>query len=132
MENFSQRYTPAMAPRFLNLLKAREQEMRELLRVSGHLPSSAEDTGGREVMDFKDIASEESQVVVDEAQAAHALHVLIELAAARKRMETGTYGQCTECGDAVDMRRLAAMPATAHCAGCQAAVEHVEAIEARR
>ncbi len=132
MENFSQRYTPSLAPRFLNLLKTREQEMRELLRTSGHLPSSTEDRGGREVNDFKDIAGEESQVAVDEAQAAHALHELIELAAARKRMESGTYGQCTECGDAIDMRRLAAMPATAHCASCQAAVERVEAIEARR
>lgn len=132
MEKPSQRYTPAMAPRFLNLLKSREQEMRELLRVSGHLPSSVEDKGGRDVMDFKDMASEESQVVVDEAQAAHALNELLELAAARKRLEANTYGQCTECGDAIDVRRLEAVPAAAHCASCQEALENAEAIEARR
>lgn len=132
MENTSQQYTPEMAPRFLNLLKTREQEMRELLRMSGHLPSTTQDNGGREVMDFKDMASEESQVVVDEAQAAHALNELLELAAARKRLEANTYGLCTECGDAIDMRRLEAVPAAAHCASCQEALENAEAIEARR
>ena len=132
MENYSQRFNTTMAPRFLHLLKVRELEMRELLRSSGHLPSRTESHDGHEVRDFKDIAGDESQAAVDEAQAAHALNELIELAAARRRLEAQTYGLCTECGDAIDMRRLTAMPATAHCAGCQAALEHAEAVEARR
>ena len=41
-----------------------------------------------------------------------------ELRAALERVEQGTYGRCTGCGEPIDTRRLAALPATAVCIRC--------------
>jgi DnaK suppressor protein len=38
--------------------------------------------------------------------------------AALKRLEEGTYGQCTVCGQPIDERRLAALPHSDHCIRC--------------
>jgi DnaK suppressor protein len=44
---------------------------------------------------------------------------LIELEAALKRLNEGTYGICTVCGGPIMEARLDAMPETAHCMACQ-------------
>jgi RNA polymerase-binding transcription factor DksA len=51
-----------------------------------------------------------------------------DLAAARKRMETGEFGICVDCGEAIDPTRLAAFPAAARCTICQDRYERARAI----
>jgi len=48
---------------------------------------------------------------------------LIELEAALKRLNEGTYGICTVCGGPIMEARLDAMPETAHCMACQVDAE---------
>jgi DnaK suppressor protein len=48
---------------------------------------------------------------------------LIELEAALKRLNQGTYGICTVCGGPIMEARLDAMPETAHCMACQVEAE---------
>jgi len=48
---------------------------------------------------------------------------LIELEAALKRLNQGTYGICTVCGGPIMEARLDAMPETAHCMACQEEAE---------
>jgi DnaK suppressor protein len=48
---------------------------------------------------------------------------LIELEAALKRLNQGTYGICTVCGGPIMEARLDAMPETAHCMACQVDTE---------
>lgn len=48
---------------------------------------------------------------------------LIELEAALKRLNEGTYGVCTVCGGPIMEARLDAMPETAHCMACQVDAE---------
>ena len=48
---------------------------------------------------------------------------LIELEAALKRLNQGTYGMCTVCGGPILEARLDAMPETAHCMACQQQLE---------
>jgi len=48
---------------------------------------------------------------------------LIELEAALKRLNEGSYGICTVCGGPIMEARLDAMPETAHCMACQVDVE---------
>jgi DnaK suppressor protein len=43
---------------------------------------------------------------------------------ALRRLDDGTYGTCVECGEQIDRRRLAALPAAPRCRRCQ---EHREA-----
>jgi len=115
--------TPTADPNALTLemaekLRQREAELLALLQqatgagIAGDSPS--------EVTDFKDVAAEESRAVVDEVAHTHATEELARTVAALRRVEDGTYGLCADCGEAIDERRLRALPATPFCTPCQA------------
>lgn len=105
------------------VLAQREAELRALLRST--LDANSEDAGAEDgVSDFKDIAAGQSRDVVDEAQADHAAIELEQVLAALHRIDDGSYGQCLDCGEPIDERRLTAMPAAAYCVACQAVHEH--------
>jgi DnaK suppressor protein len=46
-------------------------------------------------------------------------HHLAEVRAALERLDAGTYGTCTECGQPIAEERLEALPWAAHCIDCQ-------------
>lgn len=115
-------YNSAMAPRFAELLARREAELRAVLGDGEEL--QALEAQAREVVDFKDMAVEETQAVVDEAKAEQAAEELELVVAARRRLADQTYGECLDCGEPIDVRRLFAMPGTRYCAACQQIHEH--------
>ncbi|HMA07400.1 MAG TPA: TraR/DksA family transcriptional regulator [Ramlibacter sp.] len=125
-------YTRTLAPRFTKLLAKRESELRTILRPTGDYAAPTPEAQAREVLDFKDMAVEETQSVVDEAKADHALEELEQVVAARKRLAEQTYGECLDCGEPIDLRRLIALPATPFCTGCQDIHEHGRGVGARR
>ena len=45
-------------------------------------------------------------------------HHLTEIAAARARLDAGTYGSCEVCGNPIPPERLAARPTARTCVGC--------------
>ena len=51
-------------------------------------------------------------------QTLHELRILVE--AALQRINAGAYGQCLDCGHAIDLRRLAAIPYAQYCLQDQA------------
>ncbi|WP_332813260.1 TraR/DksA family transcriptional regulator [Ramlibacter sp.] len=108
---------PVRATEVGQQLARREAELRSLLQACtlGAMQGADE----REVGDFKDMAVAETQAVVDEAQAAQVVAELQRLQAARGRLAEGSYGFCQECGEAIDPRRLSALPTATHCASCQ-------------
>jgi DnaK suppressor protein len=55
--------------------------------------------------------------------ARHARSQLALIEAALERMDDGTYGRCTECGEAIPAARLEARPQSALCVRCQRASE---------
>ncbi|MBE7939658.1 MULTISPECIES: TraR/DksA family transcriptional regulator [Ramlibacter] len=117
MESFE----PAMAPRFRGLLEQRAARLREILR---HEADAVGPDAAHEVQDFKDIATGDSTAAVDEVQAGHAAHELIQVDEAMRRLADGSYGQCTDCAEPIDLRRLVALPASTLCTACQARREH--------
>jgi DnaK suppressor protein len=125
-------YTRNLAPRFAQLLAQREAELRATLGPTGGLAVQAPDASGRDVVDFKDMAVEEIQTAVDEAKAEHAVEELELVLAARRRLADQSYGECIDCGEPIDLRRLVAMPATPFCTACQGIHEHGRAAAARR
>ena len=125
-------YDRSLAPRFSQLLAQREAELRAMLTTSADLADHTPDLPGREVVDFKDMAIEETRAVVDEAKAEHAVEELEQLVAARRRLEDQGYGHCQDCGEEIDLRRLLALPATPFCTACQAIHEHERPVDARR
>lgn len=48
---------------------------------------------------------------------------LREVDRALARLDDGTYGLCTECGDTIGFARLMAAPAAGRCVACQSAFE---------
>ncbi len=113
-------YTSDMAPRFRADLLKRASQLAELLHQE---VQAAEGNGVHEVGDFKDAAVQEAIAGVDGVQAAHAAVELEQVRAALRRIEDGTYGECIDCGDPIDLRRLVALPATCYCAPCQSVHE---------
>jgi len=61
-----------------------------------------------------DNSSEVTEVLASGARAA--LH---EVLAALHRMDTGSYGSCTECGTALPMERLEVLPQVGQCLSCR-------------
>ena len=113
-------YDSKMAARFRAALAERATQLGAIL---GQETESAREAGLHEVGDFKDAAVQEAIAGIDEAQAAHAAVELGQVRAALRRIEDGSYGQCIDCGDPIDLRRLEALPTAAYCAPCQAVHE---------
>jgi RNA polymerase-binding transcription factor DksA len=57
-------------------------------------------------------------------------HEIVEINAALDRIADGTYGRCIRCEEAIEIDRLAALPATARCVRCAHALERAHATAA--
>lgn len=109
-------YTTEMAARFREDLMRRAAELDRILR---HDADEVREDTAHEVGDFKDSAVEESLATIDNQQSAHAAAEMARVQSALRRLADGSYGECIDCGDPIDLRRLTALPATAYCASCQ-------------
>lgn len=98
-------------------LRLRQAELRAMLREAAGANMAGDNPP--EVLDFKDVAAEETRAVVDEAAYAHATEELSRIVLALRRVDEGTYGLCEDCGEPIDERRLRALPATPFCTACQ-------------
>lgn len=121
-------YDNSLAGHFGNILARREAELRATLDTGGKEELAAEEAGSGEVRDFKDLAERESQFDMAALDAARAMEELAQVLAARRRLQEGHYGQCTECGKPIDLRRLEALPAAAFCLACQTVGEETPAL----
>lgn len=108
--------TAALRRQLAAQLRERQSDLLALLQAA-HCASGEEPA---EVSDFKDLAAQEIRAQVDEVAHAHAAAELEQIAAALHRVDAGTYGQCEDCGEPIDERRLRALPATRYCTACQA------------
>jgi RNA polymerase-binding protein DksA len=54
---------------------------------------------------------------------ADAEHQWKKIEKAFKRMSTGTYGQCSQCGTSINVDRLKIIPAAEYCVKCQGSME---------
>ena len=100
-------------------LRHRAAELRSLLQQHAGAAVGATDNPP-DVLDFKDVAAEDRQAIIDEATLANATTELQQIVAALRRVGDGSYGECQDCGEPIDGRRLLALPATAFCTACQA------------
>lgn len=56
---------------------------------------------------------------VTEVLAAGARSALVEILAALYRMDSGTYGACTDCGEVLALDRLEVLPQAGQCVPCR-------------
>ncbi len=109
----------SLAKQMAAKLRHRESELRALLQHHAGVAVGASDNPP-EVLDFKDVAAEDSRAVIDQVTLANATAELRQILEARRRVDDGSYGECQDCGEPIDERRLDALPATPFCTACQA------------
>ncbi len=125
-------YNAQLAPRFSQLLAQRETELRTILHASDNLTDETAGAEQHEVVDFKDVATGQTLAMVDDIKVEHAARELQNVLDARRRLQDQNYGYCMRCGEAIDLRRLTALPAAPFCAACQAEHEHGQRLTMRR
>lgn len=76
-----------------------------------------------EIHDFEEASVSEIYAELNLALLEHHQKELSDLEAALKRIKTGSYGVCVECGDPVGIERLHANPAASRCISCQESYE---------
>ena len=103
-------------------LRQRAAELRSVLQQHAGAAVGATDNPP-DVLDFKDVAAEDRQAIIDEATLTNATAELHQIVAALRRVNDASYGECQDCGEPIDERRLQALPATPFCTDCQAAHE---------
>jgi RNA polymerase-binding protein DksA len=86
-----------------------------------HPGSISDETGEEAVYDnhLADTATETYDRELDYSLEENSEHVLAEIDAALKRIDDGTYGQCTNCGKQIPEERLEARPYATLCIDCQ-------------
>ena len=84
--------------------KARAERFEE---VAGEVPDSGDESVASLIADL------------DQAEWGRDIDELRGLDAARERMETGSYGECADCGRDIGFERLRATPAAIRCIDCQ-------------
>ena len=112
-------YDRSLAPKFTALLALREAELRSILQADHLAATQADMAPSYEVADFKDAANDMAAAVVEEAKSEHAAQELQQVLAAQRRLEQDGFGNCLDCGQAIDLRRLLALPAASLCTQCQ-------------
>jgi DnaK suppressor protein len=118
-------FTPAMAPRFRELLIRRAAELQAALaREEAEEQAAVRESDAHEVTDLKELAEEQTLTTVHEMQHQHAAQELEQVHAALHRLDAGQYGLCRSCGEAIELRRLEALPAALRCTRCQGEAEH--------
>jgi DnaK suppressor protein len=108
-------------------LNARRDELDALLQSAISTASHGCDEPA-EVRDFKEVGAEESRLALDDVVLARAVRAREQVIAALCRIDEGTYGHCLACGEAIDARRLEAVPAAALCSACQMLDERSRAV----
>ncbi len=103
------------------LLQARQQELQMLLHSSNRTTKPVEldqQSVGR--VSRVDAIQQQQMAIASQDQAGQ---VLRRVETALKQMETGEYGYCQHCTEAIPFARLQAQPFATLCVNCQAATE---------
>jgi DnaK suppressor protein len=110
----------------IRYLEQRERELRRMIEEERKsIESEVYEEFAEHSGDEADRAFARIQATVEGGVIAHHLGELQDLASARDRIENGTFGICTDCGEWIDYQRLKANPTAKRCAECQSRRERL-------
>ena len=92
-----------------------EKRLKELRRQLGHIER---ELGSHTNPDWEDLATERADDPVLEQIGIADQHEMRMIKAALARIDAGTYGTCTVCGEKIDAARLVTLPETPFCSTC--------------
>jgi DnaK suppressor protein len=109
--------------RFRALLEEERGRVKAAIdNIHAEHPGSMSDESGEDAVydnHLADTATETYDRELDYTLEENSEHVLSEIEGALKRIEDGTYGQCTNCGRQIPEERLEARPYATLCIDCQ-------------
>lgn len=91
------------------------EKERDLMSVLPRIEGETRISGDGEVGDSIDIATADQGTWTSVEEADILSHTLRDVRDALKRIEDGTYGTCTACGEQIGAARLEAVPWTPYC-----------------
>jgi len=116
--------TTAQLETLAHKLDAREAELQQEVRaVKAESTQSPTQQTPQRVGDAGDQGEESIRSALRHAEVSRDIEELRQIAAARDRMTAGTYGLCIDCGTAVALGRLQALPSAERCMPCQETFE---------
>jgi DnaK suppressor protein len=104
-------------------LHERTQLLQRIAQERGGLVSRADMAAEHDVRSLDDQAQAISERNDEFAMNEHETAELGDIEAALKRMDAGTYAQCTDCGATIPPARLNAYPTAKRCIDCQTVAE---------
>lgn len=96
----------------------REQLEKKQMELNERLARIKKDIAGGLEADSSEQATQLENAEVLDSLANEATSELAQINGALQRMEEGSYGVCTRCGNEIDARRLEARPYAARCIAC--------------
>jgi DnaK suppressor protein len=118
--------TPEQLDHLKDLLNQREQELHDDIRREVSLKDDYTQVAS-EVPDPGDSSFADLAVDLGNAAVIRDINELRAIETARKRMENGVYGECSECGFDIPYERLQALPTAERCAPDQNKYEKMHA-----
>jgi DnaK suppressor protein len=109
-----------MKPEQVERLRARLLELRselEDLEQASHADTGPVELDQARVGRLSRMDAMQAQEMAQET-ARRRQRQLVEIDGALRRMDSGDFGYCFVCGEAIDIRRLEADPANTRCVGC--------------
>ena len=105
---------------FKKKLEGRQQELRRLVVRNVQDGRAADEETAQDIAD-KAASSYTKEFLFHQSNNDRQLLSLVEEALAR--IQEGTFGECVNCGNEVNAKRLEAVPWTRYCIACQERVE---------
>ena len=93
-------------------------ELRAEVHAAEHAQREATGASAHEVTDRKDEAAQRSMSDLGDVQEQHDRDEMAQVEAALQRLDTGTYGDCSDCREPIPLQRLRVQPAAQRCAPC--------------
>jgi RNA polymerase-binding protein DksA len=107
-----------------NKLKEQQAELRaEVKEERAESDNERDRRSAREVQDRGDEANTDQWREANAAMIDHHVDEISGIQAALSRVDSGTYGLCVDCGEAIGFQRLQAYPSANRCLQCQSKVE---------
>jgi RNA polymerase-binding transcription factor DksA len=101
------------------LEELRREHCEELKERLGQLRVALAPTDAVEVTDTEALCDHSWSAGISAAVVEITSRTLQDIEGALERLESGTYGRCTDCGAEIPVARLRAMPSAVRCRGCQ-------------
>ena len=108
-----------MDERFDKVREMLLEQKREILQKIGKRKDVTINQGG----DFMDVATDNLEHELNYIFEEREREKLLNIDNALARMKEGSYGECDECGDDIDVERLFALPFTRLCLDCKSKQE---------